>query len=401
MGGKAILNNMNFNRDLLTMKLKEKIIYLTIFIGLLSCTNMANESKNTQTNEVENLSSNLEYFASINCNSNFKNKPIFTALVALDIFQESGDSIITFLDYRPSNLYFYSLKTKKFIAEFKIPTENGIRASVYKTYGRDSVLYFNAKKQQFVIADSLKVLKTFEFNHFYGDTAAKIMTVRNRLEKIGNKIPMMISLSYNVYSREEFVEIRKSVPVMGLFEIISDSLHYNPIPFYNPIPEELLIKRMGNRPFFLTNAKKQEIIYTYKNTDSLFLYNIKTGLFRSIKILNAVHPIEPVIWKRKDPEQMMSADKELELAAKSSGITDIVFSEKDNVYYRQINIRDGEDKGKSFLQVIRSNFTVIKEFEIPKKYQRGLTLINDHLFFTYYDREQQQIIYEKFILPID
>jgi len=379
----------------------EKIIYLAILVGLLSCTNTVKESDNMQTNEVENLRSNLKLFKSINCNFNFKSKPIFTALIALDIYEEEGDSIITLLDFRPSNLYFYSLKTNKFIAEFKIPTDDRSRASIYKTYGRDSVLYFNGKKQQFVIADSNKILKTFTFNHFYGDSAAKITTVRNRLERIGNKIPMMISLSYNVYNREEFVEIRKTVPVMGLFQIIGDSICYNPIPFYNPIPENLYAKRMGNRPFFLSNPKSQEIIYTYKNTDSLFLYNIKTSLFRSAKIQNAIHPIEPIIWKRKDPEQLMTADKELELSSRSSGIIDIVYSEKDDVYYRQINIRDGVDKGKSFLQVIRSNFTVLKEFEIPKKYQRGLTFINDQLFFTYYDREQQQIIYEKFILPID
>ncbi|MFT6948040.1 MAG: hypothetical protein ACJARP_002473 [Vicingaceae bacterium] len=401
IGGKAILNNRNFKQNLLIMNMKEKIVYLAILIGLLSCTNTVHESDNIQTTEVENLSSNLKYFASINCNSNFKNKPIFSALIALDIFQEGGDSIITFLDFRPGNLYFYSLKTNKFIAEYKIPTEDGIRAGIYKTYGSDSVLYFNREKQQFVIADSNKILRTFAFNHFYGDSAAKIITVRNQLEKIGNKIPMMISLSYNVYDWEEFVEIKKTVPVMGLFEIIGDSIHYNPIPFYNPIPEGLYTKRMGNRAFFLTNPKSQEIIYTYKNTDSLFLYNIETGQFRSVKILNAVHPIEPLIWKRKYPGQPMTAEKELELSARSSGIVDIAFSEKDDVYYRYIIISDGEDKGKNFLQVIRSNFTVIKEFEIPKRYQRGLKLINDQLFFTYYDREQQQIICEKFILPID
>ncbi|MFT6167245.1 MAG: hypothetical protein ACJAV5_000019 [Vicingaceae bacterium] len=382
--------------------MKKNLLQLTCILTLLSCNQV--QKKNiieNENNRVEDLTYNLQPFAVIDCNSNFEIRPVFSALVARDVFLMEGDSIMTLLDYMPGNVYYYNIKSNMFISEFSMPREENGKAKLFKTYQMDSVLYFNSKSQEFVLADSIKIIKKWKFNHFYGDSAAKIITVRNRLEVIGNKIPMMIMLSHSAYSAERFNQIKQNVPVLGLFEIQGDSLNYQPIPFYDPILEKEGTVRLGNRPLFLTNPKKNQIIYTYKNTDSLFIYDVEKEQSYSTVIKNPVHPIEPIIWKGESPDDRMTAEEEMEMLSRKSGVTDIVFSEAHNLFYRHINVRDGKDKGNSFLQVLTDDFTVLKEFQIPDKYQRGLTLINDQLFFTYYDREQQQIICEKFILPID
>lgn len=376
-------------------------IFLVAFLSIIiifGCDSQKKKESKTTLNSNEKLTDYLNDYATINCDFSFRIKPIFSSLVAVDMFIENEDSIITLLDFMPSHLYYYNLSKNKFIREFKIPTDNRSRAKVYKTYKSDSVLYFNSEREEMIVADSTKILKRYPFNHFYGDSSAKVYTILNRLEKVDDKFGMMIFLNYNSKTIGRYSEIRQQLPVVGLFSMQGDSLHYTPTKFYNPIPLKNGEKRIANLPYFLTNSIENEIIYSYKNTDSIFVYNIRSKKTVNRKISNGIHPLKPIVWKKESPDDKFTAQVEMELANRSDGVTTMIFDPQKNLYYRQINVRSRYKTTKSFLQVISEDYRVIKELEIPDKYQRGLIFINNKLLFNFYNREKNEISYKKFTL---
>lgn len=368
----------------------KNIIKLFSLLWLISCSNP--EPK-------RDFRSFMKARYEVDCNQDFENEPILDVLSIMDVFAEGDDSIMALLDYRPGIMYYYDIKKNKFIDEFKIPVKDDI-ATVLKVKSRDSIIYFNMKRQELVFANKDSIYRQLKFNHYYGDSNAVISIVKSRLTELNGELIFLINLLYFDETKNDYYSRKTQMPLVGSFKIEGDSFKYTPIELRTPFYQTNSKIRVQHFNLLVENKKENVLITTFRDTDTLIKYNPKLNSTTFYKVEGTDYPITPVIWIKENENSSYQEDYYKMLNEPRVSVSNVVFDEVKDLYYRVLYKRDIDQPLIKVIQVLDHDFILLEEKVIPDGYQYT-RMIENEFIFTRVDNINKKIYHEKFDYSAD
>lgn len=327
----------------------------------------------------------------INTEQPILKKACLNCLAIVGQFQLNNSTVWAFIDYHPGIIYIYDTLKKSFITRFKIPKHCYI-ADVFKVYSLDSILYFNNNDHLLTVCDTNKIKHEYSTNQFTNDSNLLCLNIQNKLKSYKNKFVFNLALDCNDATIENYNESLSNISLIGFFELKKNILYYTPTHLYRQ--EESTDEKhiVDNNIVYFVNEQKNEIVFSHKCSNPIFVYNILTKKVSKYDLHNSNHKLYPIYYSQNSNE----GKNYYEAANQQNNCSILLFDDVNNYILRVIytNTTNSSIK-KRFLQVIDSKYNLIAELEIPKEYI-WVVEHNKEILLYKFDKKKQQIVYEKF-----
>lgn len=326
-----------------------------------------------------------------------KHKTIPSALWLKGKFIHNDSTYYALADVFPGYLYFYNALSKRITKEIKLPKANNCQYPYYIDVASfDSIIYLDKFNQSIVIADTSGIRDKYYPNFSKRFHEYMIYSYSfSRSELVEGELVLIPWIDYGK-NRDKFYVNYDSLmdlrPMIALYDFVQDSIIEIPVKPY--IKRDTKKKRVcDSYPFYTYNEMKKKLIFFFSASDTLISYDIATNNVEKDYIKKSSIPIKPISMTKGAP--IGTTIKETEGII----LTSMFYIPEKNYYLRSLKYSKNKDnliQTELLMQIVDTDFNVIKEISIPKGFTTPISSLPDGIYLLKADDVNNTLSYAKY-----